>query len=69
MISEKEYLEAQMVIKLYESQQLNTSSIISKSDLKRPAPPPPPMDRRWREGEEPPKPINSKYYQKIKITK
>jgi hypothetical protein len=45
--------------KLYESQQLNTSGITSKSDLKRPAPPPPPMDRRWKEGEEPPKPKQS----------
>jgi hypothetical protein len=59
MISEKEYLEAQIIIKLYENQQLNTSGITSKSDLKRPAPPLPPMDRRWKEGEEPPKPKQS----------
>jgi hypothetical protein len=58
MITEKEYLEAQMIIKLYESQQLNISGVIGSSDLKKPTPPPPPMDRRWKEGEEPPKPKN-----------
>jgi hypothetical protein len=29
MITEKEYLEAQMIIKLYESQQLNISGVIN----------------------------------------
>jgi hypothetical protein len=47
-----------MIIKLYESQQLNISGVIGSSDLKKPTPPPPPMDRRWKEGEEPPKPKN-----------
>lgn len=55
MITEKEYLEAQMIIKLYESQQLNISGVIGSSI---PKPPEPPKDRRWREGDEPPKPKN-----------
>ncbi|MGM0495964.1 MAG: hypothetical protein ACQERX_04805 [Bacillota bacterium] len=55
MITEKEYLEAQMIIKLYESQQLNISGVIGSSI---PKPPKPPKDRRWREGDEPPKPKN-----------
>ena len=55
MITEKEYLEAQMIIKLYESQQLNMSGVIGSSI---PKPPEPPKDRRWREGDEPPKPKN-----------
>ena len=55
MITEKEYLEAQMIIKLYESQQLNISGVIGSSI---PKPPEPPKDRRWKEGDEPPKPKN-----------
>jgi hypothetical protein len=55
MITEKEYLEAQMIIKLYESQQLNISGVIGSSI---PKPPEPPKDRRWREGDIPPKPKN-----------
>ena len=55
MITEKEYLEAQMIIKLYESQQLNISGVIGSSI---PKPPEPPKDRRWREGDKPPKPKN-----------
>ena len=55
MITEKEYLEAQMIIKLYENQQLNISGVIGRSI---PKPPEPPKDRRWREGDEPPKPKN-----------
>ena len=55
MITEKEYLEAQMIIKLYESQQLNISGVIGSSI---PKPPEPPKDRTWKEGEEPPKPKN-----------
>ena len=55
MITEKEYLEAQMIIKLYENQQLNISGVIGSSI---PKPPEPPKDRRWREGDEPPKPKN-----------
>jgi hypothetical protein len=55
MITEKSYLEAQKIIKDYESQQLNISGVIGSSI---PKPPEPPMDRRWKEGEEPPKPKN-----------
>lgn len=56
MITEKEYLEAQMIIKLYESQQLNTTGNISSTDKVIPPPPVPPPDKTWREGEIPPKP-------------
>ena len=38
MITEKEYLEAQMIIKLYESQQLNISGVIGSSIPKPPEP-------------------------------
>jgi hypothetical protein len=55
MITEKEYLEAQMIIKLYESHQLNISGGSGSSI---PKPPEPPKDRRWRDGDEPPKPKN-----------
>jgi hypothetical protein len=58
MITEKEYLEAQMIIKLYESQQLNISGVIGSSDKFIPPPPSPPPSRRLREGAEPPKPKN-----------
>jgi hypothetical protein len=58
MITEKEYLEAQMIIKLYESQQLNISGVIGSSDKVIPEAPKPPQDRTWREGSEPPKPKN-----------
>ena len=46
MITEKKYLEAQMIIKLYESQQLNISGVIGSSI---PKPPEPPKDRILRE--------------------
>lgn len=61
MITEKEYLEAQMIIKLYESQQLNISGVIGSSDKvipPPPPPPPPPPSRYLKEGHEPPKPKN-----------
>lgn len=57
MITEKEYLEAQMIIKLYESQQLNISGVIGSSDKVIPPPSPPPS-RYLKEGDEPPKPKN-----------
>jgi len=50
MITEKEYLEAQMIIKLYESQQLNISGVIGSSDKIIPPPPSPPEDRVLKEG-------------------
>ncbi len=55
MITEKQYLEAQIIIKLYESQQLNIHGVIDSSI---PEPPKPPQDRTWTEGGEPPKPKN-----------
>lgn len=58
MITEKEYLDAQMIIKLYESHQLNISSVISSSDKVIPSPPSPPPSRYLKEGNEPPKPKN-----------
>ena len=51
MITEKEYLEAQMIIKLYESQQLNIAGVIGSSGKAIPEAPKPPQDRTWREGE------------------
>ena len=56
MITEKEYLEAQMIIKLYESQNFNKS--IDNSDSNKIIPPPPksPPSRFLREGDYPPKP-------------
>ena len=50
MITEKEYLEAQMIIKLYESQQLNIAGVIGSSGKAIPEAPKPPQDRTWREG-------------------
>jgi hypothetical protein len=49
MITEREYKEAQMIIKMYESQ--NNKKVI-------PPPPLPPPDRFLKEGSEPPKPKN-----------
>ena len=61
MITEKEYLEAQMIIKLYESQQLNIAGVIGSSGKAIPEAPKPPQDRTWREGGyvKPPKPNNN----------
>ena len=56
MITEKEYLEAQMIIKLYESQQLKSGVI--GADKVIPPPPSPPPSRLLKEGDEPPKPKN-----------
>ena len=55
MISEKEYLEAKMVVQLYESQQLNNNRHI-------PEPPQPPPCRILKEGKEPTKPKNYDKY-------
>ena len=46
MITEKSYLEAQKIIKDYESQQLNISGVIGSSV----PPPEPPLSRVLREG-------------------
>jgi hypothetical protein len=47
MITKKSYLEAQKIIKDYESQQLNISGVIGSSI---PKPPEPPLSRVLKEG-------------------
>jgi len=61
MITEKEYLEAQMIIKIYESQQLNISGVIGSSDKVIPPLPSPPPCRYLKEGDEQPKPKNYRW--------
>lgn len=58
MITEKEYIEAKMIIKLYEIQLLNKSGIVGIFDKMIPPPPSPPEDRYLKEEDEPPKPKN-----------